>query len=149
MTHLDHSQGHRVSPGGLRHFHLGYTIKIQEKTVQFSFGHRIAIYASNFKKLVSFDIGKVWPIWICQNSWGLMIFRWSKSEICKKMDQNFCNFSKITRRHPKSPILSSFTMNSKRQESEDTKNGQYFEFWSINGDLATIWKMINFFNAFL
>ena len=38
--------------------------KYRKKTVQFSFGHRIAIYASIFKKLVSFDIGKVWPIWI-------------------------------------------------------------------------------------
>ena len=27
-------------------------------------GHQIAKYASNFKKLDSFDIGKVWPIWI-------------------------------------------------------------------------------------
>ena len=38
--------------------------KYRKKTVQFSFGHRNAIYASIFKKLVSFDIGKVWPIWI-------------------------------------------------------------------------------------
>ena len=33
-------------------------------------GHQMAIYASNFKKLGSFDIGKVWPIRISRRNLG-------------------------------------------------------------------------------
>ena len=58
----DRFRGPRVAPGGLGYFHLGYTKKYRKKPVQFSMGHQMAIYASNFKKLGSFDIGKVWPI---------------------------------------------------------------------------------------
>ena len=66
-----------------------------KKTVHFSNSCQIAKYTSKFKKLDSFDIGKVRQVRIRQNSWGPMIFRWSKSEIRKKMDPIFCNFSKI------------------------------------------------------
>ena len=69
MTHLDPSRGPRVSPGGTRYYHVGYAIKMHwKKPVQFSMGHQIAKYASNFKKLDSFDIRKVVPVWIRPNS---------------------------------------------------------------------------------
>ena len=123
--------------------------KYRKKTVQFSFGHRIAIYASIFKKLVSFDIGKVWPIWIRQNSWGPMIFRWSKSEICKKMDPIFCNFSKIS---PEASKTADFVFI--HDEFEKARIWGY-EKWSIFWILKYIWRFGNylkneqfFFNGF-
>ena len=61
MTHLDPSRGPRVSPGGLRYYHMGYAIKCIKKIVHFSNSCQIAKYTSKFKILTIFRILRFLP----------------------------------------------------------------------------------------
>ena len=51
-------------------------------------GHQMAIYASNFKKLGSFDIGKVWPIRIRRRNLGDFRRFWAISGDFRKKTKN-------------------------------------------------------------
>ena len=72
----------------------------EKKPVQFSMGHQMPIYALNFKKLGSFDIGKVWPIRIRRRN--LVDFRrfWAILGDFRKIAENrgnfFCEFRFLT-----------------------------------------------------
>ena len=55
-------------------------------------------------------------------------------------------FAKVAQNCPESPILNSFTTNSDWQESENSKNGQFFKNDAIFGDLTHL-KMNNFFQC--
>ena len=129
MTHLDPSRGPRVSPGGTRYYHVGYAIKCIEKNL---FNFQWATKLPNMLR-----ISKSWTVLISGRSCQFEFVQIHKvrrfldglkTKLAKKWTRFSAIFRKSPRRRPKSPILSSFTTNSKRQESEDTKNGQNFEF---------------------
>ena len=95
-------------------------------------GHQIAKYASNFKKLDSFDIGKVWPIWIRR--------------------QNLCDFRQFL------AILSNFREIAENRVhfslqmllSDLVKIVEPYEFWRILTFLTLlISKMSDFLKNFL
>ena len=108
MTHLDPSRGPRVSPGGLRYYHMGYAIKCIKKIVHFSNSCQIAKYTSKFKILTIFRILIFLPFRIRrerrQNRWfwailgGFFKKTWPIFRFFAKIAQNRLKLHKIRRR---------------------------------------------------